>query len=82
MPADATPPREIARKPRRVFALGEVHSLLSSNVFRNRQEMSEFVGFGLDDVELLTAAQIRLTEQLFCEWHTPVENFVYRYLNQ
>jgi len=65
-----------------VFALGEVHSLLSSNVFRNRQEMSEFVGFGLDDVELLTAAQIRLTEQLFCEWHTPVENFVYRYLNQ
>jgi len=44
--------------------------------------MSDFGGFGLDDVELLTATQIRLTGQLFCEWHAPAENFVYRYLNQ
>jgi len=24
---------------------------------------------GLDDVELLSAKQIRLTRELFCEWH-------------
>jgi len=44
--------------------------------------MSDFEGLGLGDVELLTATQIRLTEQLFCEWCALVENSVYRYLNQ
>jgi len=34
--------------------------------------------FGLDDVHLLSATQIRLTEQLFCERGAPVENSVYR----
>ena len=29
--------------------------------------------FGLDDVELLSATQVRLTRQLFCEWRPPVE---------
>jgi len=30
--------------------------------------MPDFEGLGIDDVELLTATQIRLTEQLLCEW--------------
>jgi len=62
VPSDATLPREIARKPRRVFSLGELHPLWSSNVFKNRQEMSEFGCLSLDDVELLTATQIRLIQ--------------------
>ena len=36
---------------------------------------------GLDDVELLIAMQIRLTEQLFCERLAPVENLIYWYVN-
>jgi len=65
-----------------VHAPYEEQWLPSTNIFRNRHEMSDFEGLGLGDVELLTATQIRLTEQLFCEWRAPVENSVYRYLNQ
>jgi len=77
------------RQPRYVYSLHVVHSLWAFNVFSNRHEMSEFEGLGLDDVELLTATNIRLTEQLFCEWRAyrnrlclekAMENFVYRYL--
>ena len=51
-----------------MFALRAVQYLRASNVFRNRHEMPDFEGLGIDDVELLTATQIRLTEQLLCEW--------------
>jgi len=34
--------------------------------------------FGVDDVELLSATQIWLTEQLFCERGAPVENSIYQ----
>jgi len=41
--------------------------LPSTNVFRNGHEISEFEGFGLDDVKHLNATQIRPSVQLFCE---------------
>ena len=36
------------------------------------------MSFGLHDVELSSATQIRLTKQLFWEWRPPMENSVYR----
>ena len=59
---------------RGLFELLEVHMLWLCSVFRSslytKYSASLNAALGLDDVELLSAKQIQLTEELFCEWRT------------